>query len=148
MRMSLNKKKMEGLELMEEYEKALLSNFDCKDIPAENVTHDGILLRKVHMPAGSFVSGHEHRESHWNIVLTGRAVVSMNGESYRVQAGDCFVSDPNVRKGLYIMEDMDWITIHKNPDNLTENEDIEARFVTKSENYKLAAKEESCLLGS
>lgn len=143
MRISLNKPMeavantdtLEGLELMQEYEKSLLQNFECADIPAENATHDGIMLRQVNMPAGSFVSGHEHRGSHWNIVMTGKAIVSINGESSKVQAGDVFVSNPNARKGLYIIEDMTWITVHHNPKNLTDNDEIEKEFVTKSESY-------------
>lgn len=148
--MSTEVAKASGLGLMEEYEKTLLENFECMDIPAENVTHDGILLRKVFMPAGCYVSGHQHKHSHWNIVMTGKAIVSQNGNHSKVQAGDVFVSNPDVRKGLFIIEDMEWITVHKNPNNLTENDDIEAEFVKKSENYydakkQLEHKEVECL---
>ena len=130
--------KIAGPGIMEVYEKALLDNFACEDIPAINSTHDGILLRKCSMPAGSYVSGHEHKHSHWNIVMSGKAVVSLNGESYKVEAGDIFVSDPGVRKGLYIVEDMDWVTVHKNPKNLESNEEIEAEYVQKTEAYYTA----------
>jgi len=80
----------EGLELMEHYEKSLLDLEDCKDIPAANLVHDGVLLRVVDMEAGKYVCGHEHVTSHFNIVLSGKAIVSMNGLTSKVGAGDIF----------------------------------------------------------
>lgn len=123
-----------GIEVMERYEKELLSA-GATDLPATNYSHDGILLREVFMPAGSYVCGHEHKTSHWNIVVSGKAIVSMNGEAYKVKAGDRFVSHPGVRKGLYIVEDMTWITVHHNPTDTVDNEEIEAAFVDKTEAY-------------
>lgn len=123
-----------GLEVMERYERELL-DAGATDLPATNYSHDGILLREVFMPAGSYVCGHEHKTSHWNIVVSGRAVVSMNGQSYQVNAGDRFVSHPGVRKGLFILEDMTWVTVHHNPTDTVDNEEIESIFVDKSEAY-------------
>ncbi len=127
--------KLDGIELMEHYEKALMDGGDFHDVPAENVTHDGITLRKCFMPAGHFVSGHEHKRSHWNIVLSGKAIVSQNGEHSKIEAGDVFVSKPHVRKGLFIVEDMEFMTIHHNPTNETDNDKLEDMFVRKSDNY-------------
>lgn len=123
-----------GIEVMERYEKELLSA-GATDLPATNYSHDGILLREVFMPAGSYVCGHEHKTSHWNIVVSGKAIVSMNGDTYKVKAGDRFVSHPGVRKGLLIIDDMTWITVHHNPTDTLDNNEIEATFVDKSEAY-------------
>lgn len=123
-----------GIALMEQYEEALLDS-GASDLPATNYSHDGILLREVFMPAGSFVCGHEHKTGHWNIVVSGKAIVSMNGQSYQVKGGDRFVSSPGVRKGLYIIEDMTWITVHHNPTDTVDNEEVESMFVDKSEAY-------------
>lgn len=131
----IEKAKQDGLALMEEYERTLLQNFECIPCAAENVTHDGILLRKCFMPKGSFACGHEHKRSCWNIVLTGSAVVSLNGKSCKIQAGDIFVSEAGVRKGLFIVEDMEFMTIHHNSDNEIDNDKLEDRFVKKSNNF-------------
>ena len=72
----------------------------------------GMYLREIFMPAGSLIIGHEHTTEHFNIVLSGKARVMINGEVQDIIAPCTFVSKPGVRKVLVILEDMRWATAH------------------------------------
>lgn len=72
----------------------------------------GCYLREVTMPADTFVIGHCHRTRHFNIVLTGRAIVMIDGKIEHIEAPLIFESQPRVRKVLRILEEMKWATVH------------------------------------
>lgn len=95
----------------------------------------GIYWRQIHMKAGSIVLGHKHTTTHINTVLTGRATVLMNGELHDIQAPCVLVSQAGVRKVLFIHEDMEWATIHANPDNETNIDILEDRIRIKSQAF-------------
>lgn len=108
---------------------AELATYPQTPMPLEHRFQSGIYLREILMPADTFVIGHVHRHEHWNIILTGRALVSMEGEMKEVCAGDVIKSGPLVQKTLYIIEDMRWLTVHHNPGNLTDIERLEDEIV-------------------
>jgi quercetin dioxygenase-like cupin family protein len=93
----------------------------------------GVYMREIFMPANSIILGHQHKTCHFNIVLSGRAKVLMNGEVQEFKAGDVIVSQPGVRKILYIQEDMRWATIH--PTEETDIEKLEDQLIIKSESW-------------
>ena len=103
------------------------------------VTHrfaPGVYAREIFMPAGdagSLVLGHEHKTEHFNIVLTGRALVSMDGKTEEIVAPCIFKSGKGVRKALLIIEDMRWITIH--PTKETDVTKLEDDLVIKSDSF-------------
>ena len=95
----------------------------------------GLYLREIFMPAGTFVIGHEHKTEHFNIVLTGRASVLMDGKLHEIVAPCIFKSAPGVRKMLIIHEDMRWATTHPLAgleDCGQDIEKLEARLITVS----------------
>lgn len=99
-------------------------------------------MREIEMPAGTFIIGAEHRTEHFNVVLSGRAFVMMDGIIEEVSAPKTFVSSPGVRKVLYIVETMRWQTIHANPDNEADIERLEERIAdfTPVERHHLRTK--------
>lgn len=85
------------------------------------VTHnfqDGVYLREILMQPGTFVVGNEHLSEHFNLVLSGKAVVVMHDTIIDAEPFMMIRSAVGVRKLLYILEPMRWMTIHKNPRNL------------------------------
>lgn len=80
--------------------------------PLRHLFAPGIYLREITMPKGALIIGHEHRTRHFNVILSGRARVSIQGETQELVAPTIFVSEPGVRKVLYILETMRWATIH------------------------------------
>lgn len=114
-------------------------------IPLRNLFSDGVYIREVFMPAGSFVIGHEHKTRHFNIVLQGVASVIMGGKACILKAPFTFVSEPGVRKVLYIHEDMIFQTVHANPLNLLKIDELEHFHVRKSESFELHLQEMKAL---
>lgn len=89
----------------------------CLALPQVNMplTHKfapGVYLREIFMPKDTFVIGHEHKTTHFNVVLSGRASVLMDGRIAEIVGPCSFVSTAGVRKILYIHEDMRWATVH------------------------------------
>lgn len=95
------------------------------EMPLEHLFAPGVYYREIFMPAGTFVIGHEHKTEHFNIVLTGRASVLMDGKVHEIVAPCVLKSGAGVRKMLYIHEDMRWATIHPTADLQECGENIE-----------------------
>jgi hypothetical protein len=103
------------------------------DVPLNHMFAPGVYAREVVMPTDSFVIGHEHKTEHFNIILTGRATVMMEGVIHDIKAPAIIKSNRNVRKILYIHEEMHWVTIH--PTDETNIEKLEEMLVVKSDTY-------------
>ena len=102
--------------------------------PLEHMFAPGVYFRLVKMPTGSFIIGHEHTTKHINVVLSGKATVSCDGEVVDIVAPFAFVSEPGVRKVLLIHEEMIWGTIH--PTDETDLQKLEDQLIIKSETFK------------
>lgn len=101
-----------------------------REMPVTHRLQDGVYIREIFMPADTYVLGYVHKTHHFNIVLSGKARVAMNGgEVVEVKAGDVFDSGPGVQKWLHILEDMRWMTVHKNPENEQDITKIEEAIV-------------------
>jgi len=105
------------------------------ELPLNHQFAPGVYLREIFMPAGTFVIGHEHTTEHFNIVTAGRALVMIAGEPFEITAPATFVSKAGVRKVLYILEDMRWMTVH--PSHETDIEKLEGELIVKSPSFTL-----------
>lgn len=99
----------------------------------------GLYIREILMPAGSLIIGHKHKTEHANIVMRGKALVSMNGIAHTIAAPAIFTSKPGVRKVLYIIEDMIWVTTHVTDE--TDLKKVEEMLIEKSEAFLKHEKE-------
>lgn len=119
-------RKIEGLE-----GKILkLPQVDC---PLVHRFAPGVYARQIFMPKDSIIVGHCHRTEHFNIVISGRALVMMDGHTEEIVGPCVFVSKPGVRKVLRIIEDMVWITIH--PSHHTDLKKLEKELIVKSPTF-------------
>jgi len=82
------------------------------DCPLNHHFCGGVYARQITMPADTFVIGKRHKTSHFNIILKGKAHVLIDGVVSLVEAPCILNSEENIRKILYIIEDMTWVTIH------------------------------------
>jgi hypothetical protein len=73
----------------------------------------GVYLREIFMPADTVVIGKVHKTKHFNILIQGACLIVHNdGRREELRAPCTFVSDCEVQKVLYILEDMIWQTVH------------------------------------
>jgi hypothetical protein len=105
-----------------------------RECPLMHKFAPGVYMREILMPRGTFIIGHQHNTEHFNIVLSGRAAVMIDGNLHYVEGPCIFVSQPGVRKVLYILEPMRWATVH--PTDLTDLQQLEDTLITKSASFK------------
>lgn len=81
--------------------------------------------REITMPSGMTGVGHVHKQRHFNIVLSGRALVTCDGVTRDIKAPFIFESMPGAQKAFHVIKDFRLITVHQNPDNLTDVVEVE-----------------------
>lgn len=119
-----------------------------EDLIPQHMFSDGVYVRAVRMTADKpLIIGHKHNTRHLNVVMTGKAIVSMGeGTPKLVKAPCVFESKAGVRKSLYILEDMIWLTVHPNQCEEEYTQEMEDHFITKTDNFKEFEKERDMLL--
>lgn len=98
------------------------------------VTHHfapDIYVREIFMPAGTVVIGHKHLTEHFNALLKGKCRVIIGEDIQELTAPCVFVSAAGAQKIVNVLEDCIWQTTHANPDNTTDIETLESRYVIK-----------------
>lgn len=103
------------------------------EMPLKHSFAPGVYLREIEMPAGAFVLGHRHKTEHFNIILTGKALVAYDGVVREIKAPAYFVSGRDCRKVLFIQEDMRWITVHMTDE--TDIDKLEELLIEKSQTF-------------
>lgn len=95
------------------------------EIPVTHYFSPGIYMREITMPAGCTGVGHIHKHRHQNIALAGKALVTCDGITRAIEAPFVMESQPGAQKAFQVIEDLRWITIHSNPDDITDIVEIE-----------------------
>jgi hypothetical protein len=93
----------------------------------------GVYLRTITMHAGTLLIGHEHKTEHFNLVWRGKARVVMDGVEQLITGPCRFISKPGVRKVLFILEDMEWSTVHATDE--TDLEKLEDMMIVRSPTF-------------
>lgn len=99
------------VELANLAEKALMQEEQIH-CPLQHFFAPGVYIRQITMPAGTMIVGQQHKTEHPNVILKGKALVSINGVCEVVEAGMTFISGCGVRKVLLVLEEMVWQTTH------------------------------------
>ena len=89
----------------------------------------GVYARVVYIPAGMCLIGKIHNYAHINIVTKGLIkVITEFGENI-IRAPAIFISEPGIKRAGYAFEDTEWITVHANPSNTRDLDEIEAEVI-------------------
>lgn len=109
----------------------------------------GVYMREVRIPAGTFAVGHFQKTKHTNVMLKGHVtVMNEDGSTSELKAPLMFVGEPGRKIGL-VHEDMVWLNIYENRENIQNVDFLEAKFLNKSEGFLLTEKvKEKLMLGS
>lgn len=107
---------------------------------------DGIYIRETKLPGGSFCVGAKQKTRHLNIMLTGAVTLTNpDGSSVYLEAPLMMMMEPGQKAGI-IHEDTVWQNIYPNPDNETDIQKLEDRFIERSDFIKEAYKKADLLL--
>lgn len=134
----IEKKEIDIDQRIDELELVMLENFKPIDCPLTHRFTDGLYVREIFMPAGSFITSKIHKTQHQYFILKGSVSVWIDGgEEHFIKAPYIGITEPGTRRVLYVWEDCIWATSHPNPDNETV-EQIEERIIEKRDNHLLS----------
>jgi hypothetical protein len=109
------------------------------DLPTAHHFFDGLYAREITIPAGTLLTGKIHRTEHLNVVVSGAIVVWSEDNGPRLIEAPCeFVAPAGVRKVGFALEDTVWTTVHANPDNVVDLDELELLLIEPREVPALA----------
>jgi hypothetical protein len=98
----------------------------------EHTFAPGVYIRKMYIPAGSLIVGKIHRHSHFNFISKGSVIVYTKDGREELTAPWDGVSTEGTKRSVYALTDVIWSTIHSNPTNTQNLEEIEAFTIAPS----------------
>jgi quercetin dioxygenase-like cupin family protein len=128
--------------LITSYNRKLLELQDCfkamdqVEIPLIHNFAPGVYMRRILMPAETFLIGKTHKTEHLNIVFSGLAAMMINGNVRIIRGGDVFISKPGSKKVFHVLNEMVFGTIHAT--NETDIDKLEELCVLTDEEEKQA----------
>lgn len=105
----------------------------------------GLYMREGRAPAGSIVTGREHRTEHFSILAQGKITVWTEQGMVTLEAPAIVRSLPGAKRIAYTHTDVVWITVHANPTDETD-EDALVAMLTFPEPREIGVEEIGALL--
>jgi hypothetical protein len=125
-------------DLIDAVEIALLEKFEKVESPVAHTFLPGIYIREIFMARGNKYTSKIHKFRHAYFVLRGSANVWVEGTGWQLIEAPYFgITEPGTRRVLDILEDMNWICVHSNPDDTEDLELIEERLIERHTNMML-----------
>ena len=105
--------------------KTLVNN---EEFPIKHNFSDQLYMREMRMKAGTFVVSAIHHTDHFWFLMTGRILVTTDGETIE-HIAPCFEkSIKGAKRLITCSEDCIFINIHKNPSNTIDLDEIENKL--------------------
>ena len=95
----------------------------------------GLYIRQFDLPADSLVVGKIHKHAHCNFLLAGVVKVASEFHTEIFAAPRTWVSEVGIKRAVHTLEDAMWITVHPNPSNTQDLDELEAEVIAP--NYEL-----------
>jgi quercetin dioxygenase-like cupin family protein len=106
--------------------------FDLYELPVKHHFSQGVYGREMFIPKGTIVTGHIHKYTQLNVLVSGDLSVLTEEGVKRVKPPFVVVSPPGTKRVAYAHEDSIWLTVHSVGDE-TDIEKIESKFIAKNE---------------
>lgn len=135
----INMKELSQISAMDRVE-ADLANYPSVDLPLEHFFPPGLYVRKIFMPANTYVVSMKHKTTHPFFILKGKVAVlkeSIDGgleQEALYAGGDMGITRPNTKRFLFNIEDTTWVTCHANAENIEDPDEIVLNISERTEN--------------
>ena len=101
-------------------------------LPLKHIFTPGIYTREIFLPADMILTGRIHRHEHPNFLMAGVVdVFTEDGGLEHLEAPMWCVSPAGTKRAIHVIKDAIWVTIHSNPDNIEDIEELEKRIITE-----------------
>lgn len=107
----------------------VLAQYPQVELEPEHLFCDGMYVRTLAIPAGTVVVGKTHRHEHPVLLTKGRARINTDRGMETITAPHVWISPPGAKRALVALEDCEFTTVHLNPDNGRDLDEIEARVI-------------------
>jgi hypothetical protein len=111
-----------------------LSGLPQVECPVIHRFTDGVYIREMTIPAGTFIVGCEHIAGSVNVCLSGVGTLFVDGVAKTVTAPAIINAKPGA-KMMHAITDVVWWNIFQNPDNERDIQKLEDRIVRKDESF-------------
>ena len=106
---------------------------DSKNCPLKHSFSDGIYVREITIPAGMVIVGKIHKHDHPNFLLKGEVIViTEDGGKEEIIAPCSMISKPGTKRALYAKTELVWTTVHLNPTNTQDLDELEKEIIAPS----------------
>lgn len=106
-----------------------LSAYKQEELPPEHYFAPGMYVRRLDIPAGTYVVGKIHRHAHIVMLMSGTADIN-TGEGMERITGPCIWNSPEgAKRILYTHTDCVFSTCHLNPSDTQDLDELEALII-------------------
>ncbi len=109
------------------------AHLTAKDFTLRHHFAPGIYMRELHIPAGMINTSKIHKTEFLSILAKGKRETLINGEMQVISAPYISRSPPGFKRASRTLEDSVWITVHANPDNCIDIDELERRLACDTE---------------
>jgi len=103
---------------------------DSAICPLKHSFSDGIYVREITIPAGMLILGKIHKHDHPNFLLKGEVIViTEEGGVEELKAPCSMISKPGTKRALYAKTELVWTTVHLNPTNTQDLDELEKEII-------------------
>lgn len=96
---------------------SMLLEHEQPEIPVTHRFHGDMYMREITLKKDTLLTGRIHKFNHFDIMLSGRIVVSTdNGEVKELSGLNIMNGKAGKKRAGYVLEDTHWITIHSSPE--------------------------------
>lgn len=108
---------------------AAMSKCPQVEQPVEHNFAPGLYARRIINPQGSLIVTKIHKQPNFSFVLRGRLGVITEDGMKTVQAPAFFKTEPGTKRIIYAQEEVEFVTVHPNPDDAQDLELLESRII-------------------
>ena len=103
-------------------------------LPLVHTFTPGLYVRQIIIPAGTLLTSMEHKTEHPFIIVSGEIDVISNFETIKYVAPYMGITKPGTKRALYAHTETIWITIHANPQNITDPDQMVKDLTEENDN--------------
>lgn len=111
-------------ELLLQTENHFIGNSD--ECPLKHTFSEGLYVREILVPKGILGTGRIHKHQHHNMIISGKILVITEERGREIlEAPLVMISSAGTKRGVFALEDTVWVTVHLNPTNTQDIDELE-----------------------
>jgi hypothetical protein len=125
----------------------LPSILDKLEASANRYFCNGVYIKEMMVPKGTFMVGKAHKTEHFSIMTYGDVSVMTQDKAFRLTGHNVFSSPKGVKRAGYFHEDTMWLNVHAS-NGITDIEEMDSYLVEESDVswiYTMGLGNEVCL---